>query len=190
MAEWINVIQYEVANMDGAVCTVWHPQATIELLRDATVAPTFEIHAKTVPDALQQLPSGLSLGSARTPNNAIALLRGPKYLAQQLRECGFHSGFIRHPQSDFDQSLLKILGEPHSEEKIGQLKEWVEQLVREAKAIHGSVLVWHPDVTIEMLKSATDKGIVELAATNIREALRQWHVAQQTWCRDLSVART
>jgi hypothetical protein len=179
MSEWISMIQYEVANMDQAVCTVWHPQATMELLREATFAPAIEIHATTVIDALKQLPSDLPLAPPQPPRDSIMLLHGPKYLAQQLRECGFHSGFTRHPQSDFDQSLLKILEEPRLEKKFQRLKEWLEQLAREAKAIHGSVLVWHPDVTIEMLKAATDRGIVELVATNIREALRQWHGAQQ-----------
>jgi hypothetical protein len=53
LRKWCQDLQGE-ADHAGAVVTVWHPEATEELLRTATDRPVLSIVAETVDEALRQ----------------------------------------------------------------------------------------------------------------------------------------
>jgi hypothetical protein len=56
LREWIKFMQWELAADPGFVCTVWHPEATPELVKAASLWPVYEITANSVEDAIKQLP--------------------------------------------------------------------------------------------------------------------------------------
>jgi hypothetical protein len=59
LGEWIKVVQWEVAGDPAFVCTVWHPEATPELVKAASLWQVYEVTADTVAGALRQLPRKL-----------------------------------------------------------------------------------------------------------------------------------
>jgi len=59
LRNWIVLLQWELASEPLLTCTVWHPQATPELVRAASHWPVCEVRALTVKQALKQLPPKL-----------------------------------------------------------------------------------------------------------------------------------
>jgi len=56
---WIKMMQWEVAADPSFVCTVWHPEATAELVKAASLWSVHEITAESIEEALVQLPTEL-----------------------------------------------------------------------------------------------------------------------------------
>jgi len=59
LRDWIKVVQWELAAEPNLICTVWHPQATPQLVRAASLWRVYEITASSVDEALKQLPPKL-----------------------------------------------------------------------------------------------------------------------------------
>lgn len=55
--EWIEMLQWEVASDQGMVCTIWHPDATLELVKQATEWPICEVAGETVEEVVGKLPA-------------------------------------------------------------------------------------------------------------------------------------
>ena len=59
LRQWIMRRQWEVGGDTDLICTIWHPQATPKLVKAASVWPVYEVTAKTVKEALSQIPRKL-----------------------------------------------------------------------------------------------------------------------------------
>jgi hypothetical protein len=59
LREWIKAAQWEIGGDPGFVCTICHPLAKTELVREASLWPVYEIAASSVDDVLRQLPQKL-----------------------------------------------------------------------------------------------------------------------------------
>ena len=66
LSDWIKLMQWELAADPVFICTIWHPQATPELVKAASLWKVYEVTASTVQDALRQLPRRLRGPLARS----------------------------------------------------------------------------------------------------------------------------
>lgn len=112
------------------------------------------------PQKFWQPPSG------REP---IILLRAPKAAVQALRSHGWHTGFRREPESDFDIGLVAVAA------RQKPLSVWVEELCWEVASHDGWVLcVWHPAVELHHLTSFYGGPVHLIQADTAEAALSSW----------------
>ncbi len=176
LSDWITENQWEVASDPRLICTVWHPRATAELVKSASKWPVIEVTADSVAAALKQLPPEL-----RRPHISLIAtkyvihLTATKNVLAGLREHGWHSGYWRDRSSDIDNGLLKIFREcVDPEQRIKQLKSTINLLQSEAMIIYNGIpVIWHPEITADMVRAATSAEVVEITARRVREALDQ-----------------
>lgn len=179
LRNWLSTIQWEVASMDAAVCTVWHPSATVALVKQAAKSPVYAARGGTVEEVLASLPTELAeLVAANASRPCVVLLRVPRHVVGELRAHGFHTGNWRHGCSDVDNGLLRIYGQVRAEDRPAELLKWYELLQDEADAIRdGVVTLWHPEAKADDLRgvfSPIGVDVVEITSNDAADALRQW----------------
>jgi len=59
LREWIKGMQWQVGYDPDFICTVWHPEASPQLVKDASLWRVYEVTANTVNEALKQIPQKL-----------------------------------------------------------------------------------------------------------------------------------
>lgn len=96
LRHWINMIQWEVASMtEAAICTVWHPAVTAEMVRPLVKGTVVEVSANTIDEALNQLPDDIHCCKAfpkSTDVIPVVLLRSSRATMEIMRDEGWHSG--------------------------------------------------------------------------------------------------
>lgn len=179
LTRWLWAIQSEcLANR--AICTVWHPRASLDAIRAAWKGPAIEIAAKTVKDAESKLPAEWRERSAETTFASIArpvvvLLRAEKDVAERLTEEGWHIGYWRDPKTGLDRGLQSIFGDDSPEEqRIPSLQAWLREVGSEAIRDGKILTVWHPAATAEMLQAAGAPRVTIIEATSAEEAMRKY----------------
>lgn len=172
LRDWVRTIQHECGQTDHLICGIWHPGVSLNLLQQATDSKVYHLTARTVEDALRQVPEEMK-GMMRRGSRAadkIALVHASAAVVEELRKHGFHGGYWRGDDG-IDNGLRSIYDEGTN--KTGRLGEWIKELRAEAKNFGGVVMVWHHNATREDLEAA-GASVVEIAATNLQTALDQW----------------
>jgi GR25 family glycosyltransferase involved in LPS biosynthesis len=104
----------------------------------------------------------------------VVLLHAPKSVMGELRmTAGWWGGGWRDSITDVDMGLREIFeGDGHAD-PVTALSEWITTVSGEVEA-DGILVVYHKDATMEVLKRATDRKIIQIRAETAREALRQF----------------
>jgi hypothetical protein len=177
LAAWINEIQWEVASDPYLICTIWHQSASPEIIKEASRWPVHEVYADNLSEALNNLPHECRRRCRPSPARAHVIhLNAPKRVMDALRGQGWHNGFWRDRNSGLDNGLTRLCRESMDRDRRNELlAATIETLQREAETIYqGVAVIWHPEVDVEWLKSATRSKVVAIAARNIKDALDQW----------------
>lgn len=158
MKKWVETIQWEVASENGRVCTVWHPAATLDQVKEATPGAVYELRGGSLKEILKQIEDTPDLKAViGTPQEepAVILLKGCRTTVDKLRQAGIHTGYSRDRATDIDTGLMHIFGSTDHAWQISELRKWFDDLKEEAEAIlNGVVAVWHPAATVEILEEA------------------------------------
>jgi len=183
LRDWIMDLQWEVASDPHLICTVWHPEATPDMVKLAARGPVYEISSPTVEGVLQQLPKDLQ--RTRRPLLAwacVIYLEAPRHVMDGLRSKGWHNGYWLDETTSLDNGLNRICRDFQERDgRIEALGTIIKILQNEAEAIYqGVAVIWHPEIDIEMVQAATNVKVVQIIAKNIRDAVEQWDDAKVT----------
>lgn len=176
LRHWIEMIQGEVVSMtEPAICTVWHPSATAEMVREVVKGRVLEISADTIEAALQQLPEDIrvckSWAKREGGNIPVVLLRSSRSVMEVLRDEGWHSGNWRDEVTGLDNGVRRLFATaPDRVARSEGLLAIVQTLHEEVRhSGRGIVTLWHDEITPDML----DRGnieVFEITAANANEA--------------------
>ena len=168
---WLMMIQEE--SVGGLLPTVFHPDATLDLVQEAWAGPVYVVHGNTAHDAFACLPESVQekMRTRQTLRQApLILLRCPREMIDQLHSHGFHPGYWRDRESGLDMGLKKIFESDISrEDRIKELRKWCDWLLREAKRDGIIVTAIHPKLTLEELKEASPIDVIEVEASTIEQ---------------------
>lgn len=168
LRQWITDLQWEVVSEEGMILGVWHPKVTGEMLRRCWSGPIIEVNAQTSEEALAQLPPREGRYRRRSLKDCIILLSTDRATAGTLREQGWHMGNWRDPITDIDNGLRAWA----VDKRPSQLGEIIKTLSKEAEDTPaGLPCLWHPDLTVDLVQSATERKVIEIRAANAVEAL-------------------
>jgi len=175
LKRWIDMIQWEIASMtEPAICTIWHPAVSAEMVSPLVQGRVVEISATTLEEALNQLPPDVHLvkgGPLTSESIRVVLLRSSRAVMEILRDDGWHTGYWRDEVTGLDNGIRRLFASTNDQEKrVEGLHELIRTLHQEVRQLpSGIVTVWHPDITVDMLR-AKSIDVIEITASNANEA--------------------
>jgi Glycosyltransferase involved in LPS biosynthesis len=174
LKDWIGLIQAEVASMEGpAICTIWHPKARVEMIRQLVKGKVVKISATTVEEAIKQLPANLAKPPVETNGKIpVVILRASRELMEALRSHGWHTGHWRDEITGQDNGLRRLFASTTDKrQRSAELRRIVDLLHEEAQEIAGGVAtLWHDEVTVDLLEG-NDLRVMEISAANVEDAI-------------------
>lgn len=189
LSGWIQEVQWEAASDPHLICTVWFPEATLELVKSASKWPVREVVAESLEEALLNLPEQLKRPfRASIANRFVVHLKASKQVVDELRSYGWHNGYWRDNESGIDKGLLELYKNTTDvNQRIKGLTTIIGVLQKEADVIHNGVaVIWHPEIDENMVKMSTNVQVISLAANCVREALDIWQEAKDNLQPDLA----
>jgi hypothetical protein len=168
LSRWLDSLAWEAASQEGTVVCVYHPDITIEDVRDAHKGEVIEVKGETVEECLARLV-GLKLKANKTHSH-VAVLRASRRVVESL--AGFHAGYWRDAVTGQDQGIREAAVAPDKTEK---LRAWLRTVSAEAEKIGAVPCVWHPDISVDDMRAAApDRTLVELKGDTAEEVKSQW----------------
>ena len=188
LSDWIRSINWEITSDPGTVCTIWHPDVTLSLVRDATDGAVYEIEAETVQQAIERTPetvrrmiglTGRETTQIKNDHRCVILLDASKRVVDELRRHGWHPGFYVDETSGIDRGLIDIFENERDEDQSERLAYWIEEVQAEtAKIQNGVLVIRHPKANAELLRQATPMRVIEISANSAKDALKQFDSAR------------
>jgi len=178
---WLHEIQWEVASDRQLICTVWFPDATLDLVKAASRWPVYEVAADSADEALANLPQELKRSyRASIASRYIIHLKAPKDVIEGMRIRGWHNGYWRDNNTGIDKGLSKLCNGSNEPGNGETLKDIIRVLQKEAELIHnGIAVIWHPEIDVAMVKAATSSVVIPIVVSGIREATDLWEEKKQ-----------
>jgi hypothetical protein len=171
LAEWIEKTQRQVGAMDEAVCTIWHPDATIDVVKRASTSPVYKIDGDNIDELLSSTPSEIQVKrKLERCDKYIVLLKSPLQVMEQLRRHGFHSGHSREKMTRIDIGLKDVYAS--GECNYEKMRKWIELLKSETYTMNSAfVTVWHPLAQRMHLERSCPMDVIEIEANTAEEAI-------------------
>lgn len=187
LSEWIQEIQWEVASNQHLICTIWFPEATLELVRASSRWPVYEVTANSLKETITQLPEKLKRPFRATiANHCVIHLTAPRDVMDAMRLHGWHNGYWRNSKTGMDFGLTNLVDKKSEKEQREGLVSILRVLQTEAETIHnGIAVVWHPEISEDLVKSSTDARVIPIAVKSTRQALDLWDEIKQNIGQDL-----
>jgi hypothetical protein len=174
LREWIKSIQWEVATFPRLICTVWHPEATQELVKAASLWRVYPITADSLSCALNQIPH--KYRRSHQPilaSRFIVHLTAPREVMKELRLHGWHDGHNLDQLTEENLILVRIwqLFTDH-QMRIQQLSVALKRLQIEAeRRENGLAVVWHHQINSSTVREATSTQVLDIHAETVADAL-------------------
>jgi hypothetical protein len=169
LRKWIKDLQDECVSEEGMVLGIWHPKATLELVRKCWTGPVQVVTGSTIDEALLQIPNLKHCGNIA--GRFVVILRADKVVAGQLRDLGWHFGNWRDPVTDLDNGLREWSDKKDPE----RLREIVRILSGEAQSRPRAVTcLRHPELTTEHVQAVTELKVLEITGDTSENALVQF----------------
>lgn len=167
LRKWVDTIQWEVASEPGTIATVWHDDITLELAQSVCDNLIF-ITGNTVEECLSQVPTSITLRKNLTGSH-ILLLHCDRNTVDSLGN--FHRGlWLDHVTGeDNGQRSAAVL-----KDKTPALKKWLEAVAPECEKMNCIPLIWCKGITLEDVKQATDRTVIEITGTSVEDIQNQW----------------
>jgi hypothetical protein len=167
LTKWIYNIQWECSQLNNLYCTIWHPNASYDLVQRAgNIYQVIEIEGRTYDEIISKLPSDIKIDIKKTNANYVFILRTNKRIIHQLKNYGWHSGNWREEDTGYDKGLLKYIKSRNKED----LLEVIDFLSREIKDIkNGKITLWHPELTKKEIQEITALEVIEIESNSIDE---------------------
>jgi hypothetical protein len=118
-------------------------------------------------------------------------LCAPRYVLDELRFHGWHSGYLRNHKNGIDKGLIRICHDFIDRyQRIQALAKILFILQREAASIHqGVAVIWHPEIDITMVRAATSAKVIGISVRNIKDANDQWNKIKATFLKSFMNSR-
>jgi hypothetical protein len=101
-----------------------------------------------------------------TGDELVILLRAERPLVEELRKHGWHTGYHRDAETDYDVGLCEVVNNRK------KLTQWVWDLQWEVVSEEDWVLcVWHPRISAVELRAAWPGPVIEVEAADVAAAL-------------------
>lgn len=108
---------------------------------------------------------------APAADQPVVFLKTHRGVMNVLRGRGFHAGHSREPLTGLDIGL-EVAARATGEVRIGLLRKWLDTVLWEAASMENSVAtLWHPDFTVDDLRTVFAGPIVVVSGNTVEECL-------------------
>lgn len=184
LCRWLELIQSE--SVGGLLPTVWVPDdwwqrggmrdVLPQVVRAVWKGPVYEIRVERANDAYAALPAEIQermMARVTLRRAPVVLLRCPAHMIRELHSHGFHPGYWRDKDTGLDMGLKRIFEKEPEEKRGEELRKWCDLLCKQADQDGLIVAAVHPQLTVAMLRQATDRQVVEIAVNTPDNLRRQ-----------------
>lgn len=126
-----------------------------------------DISARHNPAKFWRSPSG---------KEPVIILHAPRQVAHALREKGWHLGYTLDPATGIDVGLRDMFTPSSPAAELAtRLKNWINMIQWEVLSMteQAYCTIWHPSVSLDMVRPLVKGKVIEITAATCDEALSQ-----------------